>query len=540
MLDAVRVKVPRQTHWHAFSAAEIAEAVASNIVRYAELLIDRQHRSAVLEMPILAARWPLREGFPRRVPAGDDPQSVKARHLQELMLYFSSIDDEPSRWPAEVAPVDVAEALERTGSDEARTVANALREGRFYVDDDGNLITYKVRRGGTIQYPDESDVHAEYQWPPVACATLVMVERLVRGAYAQHTTVPRTAALALSHVRSGYCEILAKPTVEIDVSARTYNPGLTFATPASGTKYYKFTLPPKTQLSLPIADKIDPDYQKDPFASARETLSGMTLRVWLATWVLSERNGDDGLFLADIRKIIFDIFCMKPTFTTSKGKIYERPSPRDEARVKAALTQLERVMLCGFNDFTLEKPEPVIRRTPVKDSAGRGFEIYQHSAFAWAEARRNFVQIPTVALRLDATHSDLVLGIGNVLRIHASRWLKKGELTMSLDDFAHEAGQPVEACLRREGRAFWKRLQERVALVVTAGGFGTARFGSGDGGDVRLSIEPREDLGIVYRSLLEAIERRQRQQSVAGANAAEVKALLAANVRGGRPRKPLG
>jgi hypothetical protein len=519
--------------WRNYKLGEIdaeylTDLVFNNVRRFVEALAQRPHHTAVLELPLLAENWPLDTGV---YPVNTSPVTEHERAC--LLLSVMDSVDGSARWPAEIAPAEVAGALECADNDDAVTVAAALRAGRFFIAPDGHFSSANiVREKGELVFTEleEHVLSAARKWPPVGCAWVVLAEKHVRHAYAKHTTVPRSTALALSHVRTGFSSSTAAASVIVDPSGRT------FATPASGTRYYRFKLPPKTQLSLPI--ECDP---RDPFAAARETLSGMTLRVWLATWVLAtDRSDESGLFIADLRRIIFDIFGMKPTFTTSKGKVYSRPSPRDEARVKAALEQLERIMLCGFGSFTLDKPEPVIRRNKVTDeSTGREWEVYQHSPFAWAEARRNFVQIPTAALRLDANHSDLVLGIGNVLRARASRWLKSGGLVMKLEDFAREAGQPVDASVRREGQTYWNRLRERVSLVVTNGGFGNAKFGHGDGGEARLTIEPRDELEVVYRSLLEAIVRRE-QQAVAVAHEAEVRALIQTSKRGGRPRKPMG
>lgn len=533
-LQLTRKECEHSPFWKSFNLGALSvETIVDNIdrqvVHFVDIFVDRAYRSGVLELPMLAERWPFGDAV-----HGPRPDNFDEEHIRMLLSIMDQTNNTEGRWPAELAPADLADALERTRDADAILVAGALRDGRFFVGNDGKLSSVRFDTDAMgkpiVMHPDSAVLAASNKWPPVGCALVVLANRIVRGAYARHTTVPRSPALALSHVRVGNISPTDTVTAILDPSGRT------FPTPASGARYWRFTLTTDTQLSLPIS--MD---HRDPFCAAREAMSGMTLRVWLATWVLaSDRTATSGLFLGDLRRIILDVFGMKPAFTTSKGRLYMRPSPRDEARVKQALDDLERVMLRSFGTMTLDPPEPVIRRTTVSDTSnGRQWEVYQHSAFAWAEARRNFVQVPIAALRLDANHSDLVLGIANTLRCHASRWLKKGSLNISLEDLAREIGQPVDAGRRRDGRAYWSKLRERLSEVVTSGGFGKVRFGSGEDGDARVTLEPNDELEVVYRTLLDAIEKR-KERSERVATEAEVRALLEANRRGGRPRKSRG
>jgi hypothetical protein len=302
-------------------------------------------------------------------------------------------------------------------------------------------------------------------------------------------------------------------------------------------RYLRFKLPPNTQLSLPVETSIP-----DPSTGARETLVGSTLRTWMGTWALaSDRSAEIGLFEMDLRRLILDVFAMPAEATTVKGKKYWRAPRKIEMRVREDVELLSRTMLCGFGSKTFEPPQPLIQRYVVRDEAtGRRWEnFYLHAPFAWAEARYNFVQLPTAALRLDAHQSDLVLGIANVLRNHAQTWLKSGSLSLSLEEMAREAGQPVDPGVRRGGMAYWTKLRERLAKVFSLGGFGDIHFGTGEGCGVSVTVEPVEPLAIVYSSLLATAERRRSESEVA-AFEARVRQLLptAATKRRRRQQRP--
>jgi hypothetical protein len=259
----------------------------------------------------------------------------------------------------------------------------------------------------------------------------------------------------------------------------------------------------------------------------------------MGTWALAmDRSQDLGLFQLDLRRLAIDVFGMPAETTTVKGKTYIRAPRSGDKRIRDDLAFLSQTMLCGFGEKTFDPAQPLIQKYEFQDNVTgeKSNNWYLHAPFAWAEARYNFVQLPTAALRLDAHHSDLVLGVANVLRNHAHHWLKTGSLTLTLEAIAREAGQPVDPMLRNKGASYWPRLRERITNVVREGGFGQVSFGPGDRGQVEVTIEPVEHLVIVYSSLLPTAERRQAATELAKREA-EVRRQLLPAPKAKRPSK---
>jgi hypothetical protein len=106
-------------------------------------------------------------------------------------------------WPPEVAPEDVAVALERTKNRDAVEMARMLREGIFYVAN-GRL---NARGEGRSNAPAvEAHARAMAHWPVDVCALVVACEREVRDD-ARRKVVPipstREAAAALTVISQG-------------------------------------------------------------------------------------------------------------------------------------------------------------------------------------------------------------------------------------------------------------------------------------------------------------------------------------------------
>ena len=172
-----------------FTAEQVAEFLSDPLVGLVRALIpDSKVQRAVLARDQLFDRW---SSLHYSAMLRDlDSLSLDDRELHYLASDLATVEwkqsgDRPPYWPPEVAPVDVAMALERTKDPDAKRLAQALRDGLFYPTGDGRVGARPEA------YPLDSNepgmVMPELRpglarWPILPCAVVVSVEKEVEAA----------------------------------------------------------------------------------------------------------------------------------------------------------------------------------------------------------------------------------------------------------------------------------------------------------------------------------------------------------------------
>ena len=344
---------------------------------------------------------------------------------------------------------------------------------------------------------------------------------------AQHVTVPRVIADAMTLVRAGHLADGEKP-----VLAKLN--GETFTTVLYDARYWNLKPSRGQTLTLPLERSVRVTEQ-NVGTHTRRLLTPGVLRAWLATWVLAaNRSAQYGIFTWDIRKVLLDLYQAQPVFTTVRGKRYARPSPTLERDIEDHFKTLHSIYLHGLGNIKPEPPQQLI--TTYQDTNERERVVYQHAPLAWLAVRKSFTQVPLAVLRLDANDVPLALGLANVWRAHATSTLRgPGHYTTSLCDLATEAGEDHVTGSRNYGMSYWIRLLVRLSRTLHDGNLGTLHV-SGEGPDAIVTLTPSSTLAAVYQPLVDASDKQQEFVEEARFDAA-VRSLLDAPRRRGRPRK---
>jgi DNA-binding XRE family transcriptional regulator len=111
-----------------------AARMAEHATNYVGALVE--HAAAVLERDVIVMRWPFAVQWPPRGLLAP-PDAIDAG------LVAAHYYDAPLVWPAEVAPIDVAAALEWTQDPEALVLARGIRIGEVRLhrgENDGDMI----------------------------------------------------------------------------------------------------------------------------------------------------------------------------------------------------------------------------------------------------------------------------------------------------------------------------------------------------------------------------------------------------------------
>ena len=157
----------------------------------------------MLDRPLLVQRWQLNDHD--MVDAGDP----------SALLCEVAADRDHSPWPVDVAPRDLADAMERTGDADAKQIATALLDGLIFpkpatttrrlLGIQDRAYTRTVDSG--MRRVGEELGRCLTRWPVLACALLVSLEKDVRAGVAsyRHTPIPSTrrARAAMATVSRG-------------------------------------------------------------------------------------------------------------------------------------------------------------------------------------------------------------------------------------------------------------------------------------------------------------------------------------------------
>lgn len=558
-------------------AERLAIEVAANVERYASTLIpDSTIRRNVLADDELVSLWPLE--------TCRDSKTTDEGYLLAFTAIIQRSTKNGSWWHPDVTFNEAAAMLDRVqGDNDARFAAELLRRGKYdpnsvsvFNDDNTDLDRFwtptaiRENADGTEErvvrqfprhleglepaffgLPDESDDTKRKQlvaygyektiarWYPFAVSVLAYLERKVRDAYKAHARIPTAIAEAITSVRGGALAPGTEP--------RIYT-GQTFPIPAAGFRHWRIKPPSNTQTEFLIA--LDGSIEQPSPHDIRSFLTGSRIRTWWATWVLAferaESTGEpfDGFFNWNPRHIINDLLQMKPE-SCGKNSPYTRPNRKVERQIASDFLFLESCILRGVGDgpdaIEVQNGEALIHRYGQVRRNGRTMsdvDLCAHARLATMSVQHSFVQVPLKAFQLDAAYAPLAMGIANVLRrnvLGRRAWLDRGALTMPLGDFLREVGEDIPALKRRWGRGVWAYERERIAKAVEPAGFGSLHFGSGADDKAETTIEPTEQLAIVYRTMRGAQKRRQEFDAEAA-----IRAELEPKRGRGRPRKMPG
>ncbi len=174
----------------------VADALAARardeIERYASATCGAEVLAEVLEHDELAALWPLDTSI---APSPECDAAGAALHRLALL--------DRGRWPLAVAPLAVAETLERIGDSDAGLVASMIREGRIIYRGAPGFESEGQRRvsglalerrlfadfemlkfaphdsSGKAIWDNTTEAGAQLRWSPLAVAIVLHVEQLV-------------------------------------------------------------------------------------------------------------------------------------------------------------------------------------------------------------------------------------------------------------------------------------------------------------------------------------------------------------------------
>jgi len=301
-----------------------------------------------------------------------------------------------------------------------------------------------------------------------------------------------------------------------DASGRTFS--------SVDLAHWKLALPAGHQLAMHLPLEGKPTKGSD----VRVALDAGFLRAYLATWALAEERDDkDGLFEWDPRRVLLELYGLKPAFSTTKGKRYERPPRSAEQELKDHFAALLDTWLEGIGDVKPSSPQQLVHF--YENAAGR--RVYQHAPLAWIAARSRFIQVPRAVLHLDTQHAPLAMGVARLLRHHARDVLRgPGHHRATLQQLARGVGEDVEASTRDRGSGpYYRTLAARLGAVVSGGQLGALHL-EGEGPDAIATLTPSTELATVYSTLAE--------DRPAPALEATLADWMKRPRKPGRPRKP--
>ncbi len=188
-----RAMTQRTEREQLLDAARIAETYERTIVGYVNELVDKRLRRAVLERPTLVDRWGLHDHSDEGISFDE------RRNLSDLAVaeHVAGVDPGEPFWPTNVAPTDIALALERMGHPEAAPLVTALRSGGFFPGGPSRVVSalpelyteptnFEDHATGKTVTREKSQVapelaHALSRWPIRIAALIVSVEKLVQA-----------------------------------------------------------------------------------------------------------------------------------------------------------------------------------------------------------------------------------------------------------------------------------------------------------------------------------------------------------------------
>lgn len=516
------------------TAAELAAKVEANIQSaVARLIPDDAERRLTLERKSLSQDWPLEAG-----PAW---ARIEAPYLTALAVLVSMEDRSRGweTWPASIAPLAVADALDATGDELGRVVSDAIRNGypvlaRMRTEEHAKTLEFfrwyrgEPGREGLLSF-------GLVQWNPAAVAVLLAALAEVRPAPLAESRervvrAPSPVLAAMVAARSGMTKAGHLPAI-VDPSGKTF--------PAAGFRHWQFTGPKGHSLWLPFPPTPSTTTKSklgkievDPGIPAREALPGGLLLAYVTTWALWHQQGgkgSEGLFLFD------------PALVAELGGYAltgrsDRPGSAPRARsgaVRHFTTQLDKLTTYGLaavGDVKAKTVEPLINRY----ESPRG-EAYQHAPLALHAMHRDFTQLPLAVLRLDARDAPIAVGMAAFWRETIVSALDgPGHWRGSLRDLLVRLGAFNPAQARKQGGpTYLQGLARDLERIVADGELGSAHT-EGEGPGAIVTLTPSPILATVYEPLRAA-------RLAAAARAAEVAAEVAvrrALPAGGARRAP--
>lgn len=320
--------------------------------------------------------------------------------------------------------------------------------------------------------------------------------------YAAFTRVPTAVVDAL---QASTPERRAKLT-------RHYGEDATFSAPFADMRAWQLETATGVQLTIPLeADEVDEENSNTrrlrPARREARKVLGEALRFYLAdwqvTWEQDPNMSRNGLHEVDPRHMLtnvlgFPLVKADNRLSPRTGEPYMRPHPNHERQLRDAYERLLQTRLHRVGDTVLTPPQALLFRYDQADSKRH---LFQHPPVICELVRRNFVQVPKRAVRLDET--SMVVGLAVSLRETAPSWHRSRRLQRTARDWAVLLGEPLEDRLRRDGpTAYWPGFVKRLRTVVEEGGFGCLHLGDGDdAASQQIGVEPRDELARVYAGL---------------------------------------
>lgn len=336
--------------------------------------------------------------------------------------------------------------------------------------------------------------------------------RNLKTALARPTMVraPRPIIDGMLEIREGYSE--TKPELRpaekrqldklpLDRTGRTFR---TFADAPLLRIVHEPRSGDQLALFLPVGEdqreRVKPG-RVDVGVFGREFLSGSLLRTYMAMWALAN---EEGLFLNEPRRVLVELFGARTVNAGVKKSDGTKPYERLHSKIEREWNEnFERLLFCyveSLGNVEVMNRQPLITGYRNKNT---GAAVFEHARLALFAMRKNFVQVPLEALRLDPRSIPLALNIASLwrARIRDSVIRGPGRLALSLRELAIALRDDPDTKSRHDGAtAYWKKFQERVTGVVHDGGLGTIQI-AGDGPTASVVMVPSNALEAVYSSL---------------------------------------
>lgn len=274
--------------------------------------------------------------------------------------------------------------------------------------------------------------------------------------------------------------------------------------------------PPKgISLTLPFDEEIKVAKRGEGLVSVNRVLTARSLRTYLALLMLYGDGGmrDDGSFEIDGPSTILDAIGAAKRKEKKGDRTYERFMTKDTAAVQSDLALFASIRVRSVGELEAAAGDALVDE--IKNRRNGKTVAYAHSRLIVGKLRSDYIRIPRALCRLDADDVPIGMGIALIVRGKVLAHLKNGKaIEAPIGDWVAAAGINARERVRKQGRAFWEDVAEKIASVADEGKLGSVKV-TGRGADAVLELDVAQALRESYAPLLEASKAQAQAKRVA-------------------------